>query len=71
MSRRRYNTEDRIAGGSMEPRLNPEFGGTGLNTKLGPKWHEIHNTEDKAMKVPDPEHRRRQAGLPDRFKGRD
>jgi hypothetical protein len=63
----RYRTGDRTFGGSMEPRLNPEFGGTGLNTKLGPKWHEIHNTEDKAMSVPDPEHRRRMAGLPDRF----
>jgi hypothetical protein len=67
---RRYTTEDRIMGGSMEPRLNPEFNGTGLNQKLGPHWHQIHNTEGKSMSVPDPEHRRRQAGLPDRFKGK-
>lgn len=32
----RYNLDDRIFGGSMEPRLNPEFGGDRLNVKLGP-----------------------------------
>jgi hypothetical protein len=33
----RYNLDDRIFGGSMEPRLNPEFGATQLNVKHGPK----------------------------------
>ena len=33
---RRYTTEDRILGGSMEGRLNPEFGATHLNAKHGP-----------------------------------
>jgi len=33
---RRYTTEDRILGGSMEGRFNPEFGADGLNTKHGP-----------------------------------
>lgn len=33
---RRYSTEDRISGGSMEGRLNPDFGSDALNTKHGP-----------------------------------
>lgn len=32
----RYNLNDRIYGGSCEPRLNPAFGGERINTKLGP-----------------------------------
>jgi hypothetical protein len=32
----RYSLDDRIFGGSMAPRFNPEFGGDRLNVKLGP-----------------------------------
>lgn len=32
----RYSLDDRIFGGSMEPRLNPSFGGDRINAKLGP-----------------------------------
>ena len=63
----RYTTEERIFGGSMEGRLNPRFGGHRLNEKLGPRWGKIHDTEGQPMQVPDPEHRRRSTGLPERF----
>lgn len=32
----RYSLDDRIYGGSFEPRLNPSFGGDRINVKLGP-----------------------------------
>ena len=33
----RYNLDDRIFGGSMEPRLNPKLVEPQLNAKLGPE----------------------------------
>ena len=34
----RYNLNDRILGGSMDPRLNPDCVDTRLNVKLRPTW---------------------------------
>ncbi len=68
MSRIRNN--DRfIPGGSMEPRLNPEFGGDKLNVKLGPKMPSplIRETGGGAFRVGSDTARRRTVGLPSRF----
>ena len=66
----RYSTEDRIFGGSMEPRLNPEFGGDRLNAKLGPRRPTplVKATSNNNC-IPEHgnEQRRRLIGLPSRF----
>lgn len=70
----RYTTEERIFGGSMEPRLNPEFGGDRLNAKLGPNRPTplVRSTSHGAcVRERGNEQRRRLIGLPPRFDRKD
>lgn len=66
----RYNLNDRILGGSCEPRFNPEFGGDRLNTKLGPSRPSpmVRETSMKGCVYEQGQaQRRRLIGLPSRF----
>jgi hypothetical protein len=63
----RYCTEDRILGGSMDPRLNPDIVQRGLNQKIGGAMPRplVHCSE---RQVPDQQGGRRgRIGLPDKF----
>jgi hypothetical protein len=63
----RYTTEDRILGGSMEPRLNPEFRSTHLNSKLGPPNLPSPMVKEGCLREHGNTQRRRLIGLPPRF----
>jgi hypothetical protein len=65
----RYNLNDRIMGGSMEPRLSPEFGGDRLNAKLGPNRPSplVRETSTGSIRENGNAQRRRLIGLPARF----
>jgi hypothetical protein len=66
----RYNVNERIFGGSMEGRLNPEFGGDRINTKLGPNRPTplVRETSAKGCVYENGnDQRRRLIGLPPRF----
>ena len=66
----RYNLDDRILGGSMEPRLNPEFGGDRINAKLGPSRPTplVRETSQRGCVYENGNaQRRRLIGLPSRF----
>jgi hypothetical protein len=70
----RYNLNDRIFGGSMEPRLNPKVVERQLNAKLGPERPQplVRETslrgciEEKGTRTRGPV-RRSLIGLPPRF----
>lgn len=65
----RYRTGDRTFGGSMEPRLNPEFGGERINAKLGPTRPSplVRQTSTSAVREEGGAQRRRLIGLPPKF----
>lgn len=70
----RYTTEERIFGGSMAPRLNPEFGGDRLNAKLGPRRPTPlvkATSHGDCIRENGNEQRRRLIGLPSRFDRKD
>lgn len=56
--------------GSAEPRLNPNFRGDKLNSKLGPNMPRplVRETSGGAVSVGSDTERRRMAGLSKRFK---
>lgn len=62
----RYNLSDRIFGGSMEPRLNPEFGGERINTRLAPE-RPRPLVKEGCIRENGNAQRRRLIGLPSRF----
>jgi hypothetical protein len=66
----RYSLDDRIFGGSMEGRLNPEFGGDRINAKLGPTRPTplVRETSMRGCVYEENTARRRSLiGLPSRF----
>jgi hypothetical protein len=65
----RYTTEDRIYGGSCDPRLVPKIVNTQLNAKLRPPGTPIpsvRETSSGEMWEQEPS-RKARIGLPDRF----
>lgn len=66
---RRYNLNDRIGGGSMEPRLNPDFGGTHRIPRTGPNRPSplVRATSDERPVGEELSGRRALTGLPSRF----
>lgn len=65
----RYSLDDRISGGSCEPRLSPSFGGDRLNTKLGPTRPQpmVRETSTGCVYENGNAQRRRLIGLSSRF----
>jgi hypothetical protein len=65
----RYKTEDRILGGSMEPRLNPKLAEPQLNAKLGPARPRplVRETSTGCVYENGKQARRDVIGLPGRF----
>jgi hypothetical protein len=65
----KYRTGDRTFGGSMEPRLNPGFGGERLNEKLGPGRPSplVRETSGGCVYEAQAGARRRLIGLPAKF----
>lgn len=65
----RYNLNDRILGGSMEPRLNPEIVDQRLNANLGPNRPRplVRETNSGSIGENGNNRRRRLIGLPSRF----
>lgn len=66
---RHYNLNDRIAGGSMEPRLNPEFGGSSRIPRTGPNRPSplVRATSGENPVREESMGRRGRIGLPGRF----
>ena len=65
----RYTTEDRILGGSCDPRLVPKIVNTQLNAKLRPPHTpvpSVRETSSGEMFEQEPR-RKERIGLPDRF----
>jgi hypothetical protein len=67
---RRYTTEERIFGGSMEPRLNPKIADTALNAKIGGRFPSpmVRQTNTSCVQENGAEARKSRIGIPDRFK---
>jgi hypothetical protein len=66
----RYDLNQRISGGSMEPRLNPEFGGTHKIPRTGPIRPSpmVRATSGgQCVREETPGARRSRIGLPGRF----
>ncbi len=65
----KYRTGDRTFGGSMEPRLNPGFGGERINTKLGPTRPSplVRETSTGCVYESGGAQRKRLIGLPAKF----
>lgn len=65
----KYRTGDRTFGGSMEPRLNPEFGGASKIPRSGPKSPSpmVRATSNECVREGTPGARRSLIGLPRRF----
>jgi hypothetical protein len=66
---RRYNTEDRIFGGSMEPRLNPEFGADRIPSPQPRRPSPMARATSSGGSIAENGNaqRRRLIGLPSRF----
>ncbi len=64
----RYNLNDRDLGGSMEPRLNPEFGGERLGTRQPRPSPLVRETSHSGcVRETMGGQRRRLIGLPPKF----
>lgn len=65
----RYSVNDRIFGGSMEPRLNPEIVDRRLNAKIGRELPRpvVRETTTGCVSYGGDNERRRLIGLPPRF----
>jgi hypothetical protein len=66
----RYHTGDRVYGGSMEPRLNPDCVDPRLNAKLRPSWPSplVRETDHSGCIAEQPSGRRAKIGIPERFR---
>jgi hypothetical protein len=66
----RYRTGDRVFGGSMEPRLNPDCVDPRLNAKLRPDWPRpmVRETDRGGAIAETDSGRRAKIGLPDKFR---